>query len=154
MEDGEGSAKLVGGIGDELPQLANRGIHALEKVIKGFRQPAQFIVRRGDRQGAPESLAVRHAIGHQGSMLRERGDGREASAYVERRNQRGGEEAHEKKEQSDAPETVENAIGAKGRNGDGQDEGFGSLLKRYQGDAHGFPGAKRRKTECRLRDGS
>src|SRR5713226_1164995 len=154
MEDGEGSAKLVGGIGDELPQLANRGVHALEKVIKGFRQPAQFIVRRGDRQRAPESLAVRHAIGHQGSMLRERGDGREAPAYVKRRNQRSSQEAQQEKEQSDASEAVEHAIGAKGRNGDGQYDGFGSLLKRYQDDAHGLPGTKRRKTECWLRDGS
>src|SRR5713226_2893850 len=88
MEDGEGSAKLVGGIGDELPQLANRGIHALEKVIKGFCQPAQFIVRRGDGQGTPESFAVGYAISHQGSMLREGGDGREAPPYVKRSEER------------------------------------------------------------------
>src|SRR5258708_7995207 len=82
MENGEGSAELVRGIGHELPQLAHRGVHALQQMIKGFRQTAELVVRRGDRQGAPESLAVRYATSHKGSMFRERGNRREAPSYV------------------------------------------------------------------------
>src|ERR1700736_4262421 len=123
-------------------------------MIKGYRQPAELVVRRGDRQRAPESLAVRDALGHQGSMFRERGDGREAPAYVQGRNQRGDEQAHEEKEESDSSKAVEHSIGPKRGNGDSQNEELGSLLKRYQRYAHGLAGGEHRKTECCLRDGS
>jgi hypothetical protein len=75
-------------------------------MIEGFRQPAQFVVRRRDRQRAPESLAVRYATSHKGSMFRERGDRREASPYVQGRNQRGDQEAQQEKKQRDASKTI------------------------------------------------
>src|SRR5882724_1424647 len=98
MENGDRGAELVRGIGHELPQLTYCGVDALEKVIKRFCKAAELVVRRGDRERAPESLAVRYAIGHEGSVLRKRGDGCQASTHVQGRNQRGSHEANQEKE--------------------------------------------------------
>ena len=87
-------------------------------------------------------------------MFGERGDRREALAHVEGGNERGGQEAHQEKEQSDPSEAVEHSMGPERGNGDGQDKRFGSLRERYQRDAHGLAGTKRSKTKSWLRNGS
>src|SRR5260370_9257762 len=154
MENGERSPECVGGIGTELAQLAHRGIHALKKMIKGCRQPAEFVVGGSDWQGAPESFAVRYAIGHEGGMFRESGNRRKASAHVESGNQRSDQEAYGEKEQSDTTEVVQHAIGAKRGNRYSQNKGIGSLLKGYQRDAYGLAGTKRHNTEGWRRGGN
>src|SRR5580704_5982531 len=100
-------------------------------MIKSFRQPAQFVVRRGNRQMAPEALAVGHAIRHQRSMLRERSDRREALAYVERGNESGEQQAYREEEKSYPAEAVEHASSAEHGNCNGQDQWLSSLLERY-----------------------
>src|SRR4030088_2089900 len=108
---------------------------------------------RGNRQRAPKSLVVGHAVGHQRRMLGERGDGRKAPTHIQRGNERGGQEAHQEKEQSDPSEAIDHAIGSKGRDSDGQEERFGALPKRNQSNAHGLTSTERRKAEGWTRNG-
>src|ERR1700686_3584580 len=100
-------------------------------MIKGLRQPTQFVVGRGNRQRAPESLAIRYAIRHQCSMLCERSDRREAPAYVESGNESGKQQTYREEEKSYPSEAVEHSVCTERGNCDGQDQWPGSLQEGY-----------------------
>src|SRR3984893_10455552 len=100
-------------------------------MIKGLRQPTQFVVGRGNRQRAPESLAIRYAIRHQCSMLCERSDRREAPAYVKRRNESGEQQTYREEKKSYASEAVEHPVCTERGNCNGQHQWPASLLERY-----------------------
>src|SRR5882757_8998128 len=86
MQNGERSAQLVRRIGYELAKLADGGIHALQEVVEGLREAAEFVMSRGHGEGRPEPLRIFHLFRHERRMPGKSCDWRETPAYIERRN--------------------------------------------------------------------
>ena len=65
MKHGKRGAHFMGSIGNELAQLLEGRIYALQKMIDCLRESTQLIARRRNRQRRPKPFVIGYAFRHQ-----------------------------------------------------------------------------------------